>query len=94
LDAIAHQVELVVQVFIELGHHFARLEAAPIARQPLHPARHGAHEGEVIFDHGQHVGPQHLDRDLAPVVQAGRSAPARWRRWATGSRSKCANTAC
>ena len=36
---LAHQVELVVQVLVELGHHLARLQALAVGRQPLDPAR-------------------------------------------------------
>ena len=40
-----------------------------VGRQPLDPARHGAHQREVVVDRRQHARPQHLHRDLAAVFQ-------------------------
>jgi hypothetical protein len=65
VGGLAHQVQLVVQVLVELGHHLARLQALAIGRQAFHPAGHHAHEAQVFFDDRQHAGAQHLDGHLA-----------------------------
>ena len=59
-----------MQVLVKLGHHLAGFESAPIGRQPFQPAGHHAHQRQVFVNHRQHVGAQHLDRDLpfAPVA--------------------------
>src|SRR5690606_32694157 len=44
VGGLAHQVELVVQVVVELRHHFARLQAAAIGAGPLDDARHDAQQ--------------------------------------------------
>ena len=93
LAASRTQVELVVQVVVELGDHLARLQALAVGRQPLDPARQRAHQREVVVDRREHAGPQHLDRDLAAVAAASRSAPARSRRWPPARRRSCAKTA-
>ena len=71
IGGFAHQIELVVQVVVELGNHFARLQSLAIGRQPLDPARQGAHQRDVVVDHRQHVGSQHLDGNFAAVLQRG-----------------------
>ncbi len=64
----AQQVQLVVQVFVELGHHLARFEAFALGRQRVHPTGHHAHEAQVFVNNRQHVGPQHLDRHFASAL--------------------------
>ena len=71
LDGFAHQVELVVQVFVELGHHLAWLEPLAIGRQPLDPAGHHAHQAQVLVDDRQHARAQHLDGHLAFAALRG-----------------------
>ena len=66
---LAAQVQLVVQVLVELGDHFARAQAPAVGRQALEPARTGAQQPQVGVDHLEHAGTQHLDRHLAAVVQ-------------------------
>jgi len=51
----AHQVQLVVQVFVKLGHHLAGFEAFAVGAQVFHPARHHAHQAQVFVDDGQHA---------------------------------------
>ena len=65
VGGLPHQIEFVVQIVVELGHHLAGLEALAVGRQALHPPGHHAHETQVFLDHGQHTRAQHLDRHLA-----------------------------
>ena len=69
VGGLAHQVELVVQVDVELGHHFARLQALAVGEQALDPDRQRVQQRQVVVDHRHHAGPQHLDRDLAAGLQ-------------------------
>ncbi len=68
VGGLAHQVEFVVQVLVELGDHLARLQALAVRPQLLHPRGHVAHQREVAVDHRQHAGTQHLHGHLAAVV--------------------------
>ena len=43
ISCFAHQVELVMEVFVEFGNHLARLEALAVGRQATHPSGHHAH---------------------------------------------------
>ena len=54
-----------MQVLVELRNDFPRLQTAGVGTQALHPARQHAHEAEILFDDGQHVGPQHFYRYIA-----------------------------
>ena len=72
VGGFAQQVELVVEVGVELGHHLSRLEALAVGRQALHPAGHHVHEGQVFFNQAQHAWPQDLDSHLAPLRQSGK----------------------
>jgi len=74
VGSFAHEVELVVQVFVEFGHHLTGLEPLAVIAQAFDPARHQAHEGKVLLDHRQHAGPQHLDRHIAQLAIAGAHA--------------------
>ena len=93
---LAHEIQLVVQVLVELRHHLARLQPLAVIREPLDPAGHHPHEAQVLLDDVQHAGPQHLHGDVAGVAAAvlqrrevhlrdrgaGHRARARsWRRW-------------
>ncbi|KAG0749463.1 hypothetical protein G6F24_015235 [Rhizopus arrhizus] len=71
IGGFAHQVQLVVQVLVEFGHDFARLQAAPIGAQALDDARHDLQERQVFFDDAQHARAQHLHGAFAAVVQYG-----------------------
>ena len=72
----AHQIQLVVQVFVELGHHLAWLQSLAICRQAFHPAGHHAHQAQVLVDDIEHARPQHLHCHLTwlalPVAQHGK----------------------
>ena len=62
----AHQVQLVVQVFVEFFHHLAGFEAARVSSaHALDPACHPAHEAGVFFHHRQQIGAQHFDGHFA-----------------------------
>ena len=65
----AHQIELVVEVARELGHHLARLEAAAFGPPALGERRAGLEQREVAGDRRLDARAQHLDRDLGAVVQ-------------------------
>ena len=66
---LAHQVEFVVQVFVEFGDHLARLQALAVGPQTFGPDGDVAQQCEVGVDHRQHVRAQHLHRDgLARVL--------------------------
>ena len=64
IGGFAHQIQFVVQIGIELGHHFARFQALAISREAFQPTGHHAHESQVFFNHRQHPGTQHLHRHL------------------------------
>ena len=70
-----------MQVFVEFRDHLARLQALAVGPQTLGPDRDVAQQREVGIDHGQHVRPQHLHRDVLARMLArlrpSRSAPAR-----------------
>jgi hypothetical protein len=95
VGGLAHQVELVVQVGVELGDDLARLEPLAVDEDALDPDRELAQQGEVVVDRREHAGPEHLDRDLAPVLQdgevdlgdRGRWPPAPRRSWRRRCRS-------
>ena len=61
----AHQVQLIVQVLVELGHHLARLEALAVGRQAVYPRGHHADQAHILVDDLQHAGAQHFHRHLA-----------------------------
>ena len=81
VGGLAHQVQLVLEVARELGHHLARLQPPPVGPQPLHQPRRGLEQQHVLRDHRRDARPQHLDRDLGAVRQRARDAPGRRRRW-------------
>ena len=68
---LAHQVQLVVQVAVELGHHVARPQPLAVGRQALDPARQRVQQRHVVVDDVQHARAQHLHGHLAAVVQRG-----------------------
>ena len=70
IGSLPHQVEFVVQVFVELGHHFARLESLAISRQVLDPPGQHRHQRQVLLDHATHRGTQYLDGDFAHLTLA------------------------
>ncbi len=70
VGGLAHQVQFVVQVLVELGHHFARAQPLAVAPQLLHQQRAGLQQRQVLVDRRVHAGPQHLDRDLAAGQRA------------------------
>ncbi len=55
VGGLSHQVELVVQVLVELGHDLARLEPPAVWAQPLDDARHHAQERHVLLDDLAHA---------------------------------------
>ena len=62
---LADQIEFIVQVLVEFGHHLARLQALAIGRHPLNPARHHSHQPQIFFYRRQHARAQHLHRHVA-----------------------------
>jgi hypothetical protein len=60
LGRLAHQVEFVVQVFVELGHDFARLQAAAVGPHPFDQAGGHLHQRQVFVDRASSC------RDAAP----------------------------
>ena len=50
VGGLAHQVELVVQVVVELGHHLARLQPLAVGAEPLDPARQRVQQRQVVLD--------------------------------------------
>ena len=65
---LAHQVQLVVQVLVELGHHLARLEPPAIRPEGFEQAGGDLQQGDVVFDDGLDAGTQDLYRDFAAAV--------------------------
>ena len=85
---LAHQVELVVQVLVELGDDLARLAAAcrrPRAARPA-PRAVCISARSCSIDLAD-AGPQHLDRDLACRRAASAKCTCAIDALATGSRS-------
>ncbi|CAM5213543.1 hypothetical protein CDEF62S_05792 [Castellaniella defragrans] len=72
VGSLAQQIKLIVQVFVELGHHFARLEAAAVRRQPLDQPRQHAQQHQIPFYGLAHARTQDFDRHLAAIVQHGK----------------------
>ena len=70
IGGLAHQVQLIVEVGVELGHHFARLEALAVAGELFHPTGHHVHERQVFVDDALHAWAHHLDGHLALVAFA------------------------
>ena len=66
---LAHEVELLVEVARELRDDLARLEAAPVGPEPLDQRRGGVEQQQVLRDRRLDARAQHLDRDLAAVLQ-------------------------
>ena len=62
------QIQFIVKVFVKLGHHLPGLESLAVGREFLHPPCHHAHEAQVFFDDGKHIGPEHLHRHFSPAV--------------------------
>jgi hypothetical protein len=71
VGGFAHQVELVVQVLVELGHHFARLQAPAVGPQFFQQAGGHLQQRDVMLDDGLDAGAQDLDRDFAAIRQHG-----------------------
>jgi hypothetical protein len=67
---LAHQIELLVQVAGELRHHFARLQPLALGAA-LDQAGGGLKQRQVLGDRLFDARPQHLDRDLAAVLEGG-----------------------
>ncbi len=69
IGGFPQQVQFVVQVFVKLADHLARLEPLAVGRCILDPAGHHVHQRQVFFDRGQHVGPEHLDGHFTSTGQ-------------------------
>ena len=63
----SQQVQLVMQVFVELGHHLAGFEPLAIGRSALHPTGHHAHQRQVLVESLDHIGPEHLHGNFTPA---------------------------
>ena len=70
IGGLLDQVEFVVQVVVEFGHHLARLQAFAVGAEFFHPARHGAHELQVFLDGRAHAGAQDLDGHIPQLARA------------------------
>ena len=71
IGGFAHQVQLVMQIFVEFRHYFARFQTLAVGKQTLDPSRTEAHQRQILFDYGQKVGAQNFDRHLFARMQAG-----------------------
>jgi hypothetical protein len=69
VGGLAHQVQLVVQVLVELGHHFARLQPPAIGPEFFQQVGGHLQQCDVMFDDRQDAGAQDLDRDFAAIRQ-------------------------
>jgi hypothetical protein len=65
---LAHQVQFVVQIFVELGDHFARLQPPRFRPEPFQPAGGGAQQREIVIDHRADAGSQNLHRDFVTAI--------------------------
>jgi hypothetical protein len=91
VGGLAHQVELVMQVLVELGHHFARLQAAAVGPQFFQQVGGHLQQRDVVLDDRLDAGAQDLDRHLAAIRQLAKCTWATEAE-ATGLRSKRAKT--
>ena len=69
IGCFAQQIELVVQIFVELGHHFARAQAFAVGQQLFNQPRGGAHQGQILLDHRLQIRPQHFHRHRLAAKQ-------------------------
>ncbi|OIQ69283.1 hypothetical protein GALL_491170 [mine drainage metagenome] len=67
---LTHQVQLIVQVLVKLGHHFARLEPFAVIGQTVDPASHHSHQVQVFVDGRQHARTQHFDGNFTMLSAA------------------------
>ena len=67
----AAKVQLVVQIGVELSHHFAWLEALAVGKQALQQPGHCAQQCQILFNDRQNAWAQNLDRDFLAVRQFG-----------------------
>ena len=70
IGGLLDQVEFVVQVVVEFGHHLARLQAFAVGAEFFHPTRHGAHQLQVFLDGRAHAGAQDLDGHITQLARA------------------------
>jgi hypothetical protein len=69
VGGLAHQVQFVVQVLVELRHHFPRLESPAIGPEGFQQVGGDLQQRNVMLDHRLDAGAQDLDRDLAAIRQ-------------------------
>jgi hypothetical protein len=69
VGGLDHQVEFVMQVLVELGHHLAGLEAPAVHPDALEPRGHVAHQRQIAVDYRQHARTQHLHGHLAAMAR-------------------------
>ena len=67
---LPHQIELVFQMFLELGDHLARTQAPAVGEQRLDQSRQRIEQADVVRDHRADAGAQHFHRDRFAVRQA------------------------
>ena len=58
-----------MQIFVELGHHFARAQAFAVGQQLFDQPRGGAHQRQILLDHWLQVRPQHFHRHRLAAKQ-------------------------
>ena len=52
IGGFAHQVQLVMQIFVKFCHYFARFQTLAVGKQTLDPSRTEAHQRQILFDNG------------------------------------------
>ena len=78
-----------MQIFVELGDHFFRLETATIGPQAFQPVGGNMHQAGVMVDGVAHAGTQYLDGDFRAIFQYGKvhlcnRSRRNWRAFKTG----------
>ena len=68
VGGFAYQVEFVVQVVVELGHHLAGLEPLAVGPGPFDHPRQLVQQLQVVVHHLQHAGAQHFHRHFAATA--------------------------
>jgi len=88
----AHEVEFVLQVFLEFRHHFARTQAFAVGKQLFQQPGGSVEQFDIVADDPADPRAQYLDGNGLAVVAGGRNAPGRPEAAATGVASNSANT--
>ena len=71
VGGFAHQIEFVVQVFVEFGHHFARFQPLAVGKQALDAACGKTHQRQILLDDFCQIRAQHFHGHFFAAEQGG-----------------------